>query len=61
MRIWTDPRNGGRYEVRVLITSPQVAFWSDRGFRLAHYERKPSIVDLTDVELIELLDEAKPA
>ena len=61
MRVWIDPRDGVAYEVRVLITSPEVAFWSDRGFRLAPYQRKPSIPDLTDVELIALLDEAKTA
>ena len=59
MRIWTDPRDAVRYEVRVLAEGEQIAFWSPDGFWRAPHSQAAPAEDFTDLELVELLDRAK--
>ena len=59
MRIWTDPRDGARYEVKVLAEGEQIAFWWPDGFWRTPYSQAAPAEDLTDLELVELLDRAK--
>lgn len=60
MRVWKDPRDGSKYKVQVLASGEQIAFWSPTGLWRAMYQRHLSEADLTDLELEELLDRAKP-
>ena len=59
MRRWTDPRDGVAYEVRVLIRSSQIAFWSDRSFWRTDYIGGKSEEELSEEELEVLVDLAR--
>lgn len=59
MRIWTDPRDAVRYEVKALVEGEQIAFRSTDGFWRTPYSQAAPAADLMDLELVELLDRAK--
>ena len=53
-RNWTGPRDGVAYEVRVVMRSSQIAFWSGGSFWRTDYVGRKS-----EEELEVLLDRAK--
>lgn len=61
MRVWKDPRDGSEYEVKVSAEGEHIAFRSLKGLWRTSYRRHLREEDLTTLELVDLLDRAKPS